>query len=292
MRRAIRVTSLLLWFLLAGPLPAFANESPAPTAMLSLLMILPVAILGLRLAGAKLPPRGKAKRILLGLALAFSVLISMAGSGGGFLTLGALVVLLCYGVLRGGQAMKHGQGGKRFAVGLTVMVLTLLAVADYSASASFEPAYIHSSGILEGHAVRWIRTIVTNEIDFFQKAATLDANKNGVGEFGTLEQLVKAGLLPDTYNPFYGYRFAVVVSDDPARAEKEFFVYARPENYGYYSEPSPLLPGYSLWGLVRGRRLRARRTFASDETGVIRAADLGTSRAVTREEAQKWNPLN
>jgi hypothetical protein len=32
----------------------------------------------------------------------------------------------------------------------------------------------------------------------------------------------------------------------------------------------------------------AERTLASDETGVIRAADLGGSRPVTRAEAEKW----
>jgi hypothetical protein len=134
-------------------------------------------------------------------------------------------------------------------------------------------------------------TIVIAETDF-QSAAKLDTNQNGVGEFGTIEQLVKAGLLGDIYikeNPRRGYRYVVVLSEDPARAEKEFFVYATPEDYG---SSEFYVPGSSLWAVARPPKLVARRTFACDETRVSRAADLGTSRAVTREEAQKWNPVN
>ena len=84
-----------------------------------------------------------------------------------------------------------------------------------------------------------------------------------------------------------GTRLAVL-SADPAHAEKEYFVCATPEHYGFWGYP--VLPGSSLWAGARSAKLLACRTFASDETGVLRAADLGTSRAVTREEAKKWNP--
>lgn len=290
MRRAIRVTSLLLWFLLAGPLPAYANDAPEADGMLSLLMIFPIAILGLRLAGAKLPPGGTIKRFLIGLALGFSALASVVFLGSGGFALGGLM-MLCYGWARGGRAIKHGQGRKRFAIGLAVILFTLLAVADYLASFT---SYRYTTQHAEYNGISAVRAINTAEITF-RSDANLHANKKGVGEFGTIEQLVKAGLLDDGFlkhNPSPGYRYVVVLSADPAHAEKEFFVYATPEHYGSPGALSELLPGFSLWAAARPPKLQARRTFASDETGVIRAADLGTARAVTREEAEKWKALD
>ena len=176
MRRGLRFTSLLIWFLLAIPLPAYANAPPAPDGMFSLLMILPVAILGVRLAGAKLPPSGKAKRILLGLALGFSILISGAGPASfGFFSLGGPIFLLCYGVLRGGQAMKHGQGWKRFALSAVVMLLTLLAAADYVASLtwSYQP-----TALTESNALGAVRTINTAENTFRSDANLVPRFRN------------------------------------------------------------------------------------------------------------------
>ncbi len=287
MRREFHRTSVLLWFILAAPLPAYANDLPAPDGMFSIMMIIPIAILGLRWAGAKLPERGKGERILMGFALGFSILFSAIGW---FLALGGLVFLLCYGMFRGGQAIKRGVGWKRFAIGPLIILLTLLAIADYTLSMGVSRLRSLSEGTA---AVSSIRTIVIAEIQF-QSAAILDANKNRVGEFGTLEQLVKAGLLADGFlkqNPTWRYRYTVLRSEDPARAEREFFVYATPVNYG--DEPLYIpVPGYSLWAVMRPPpTLRTRRTFASDETGVVRSADLGTSRPVTREEAQKWTPV-
>ncbi|MGD0922256.1 MAG: hypothetical protein ABSA70_10890 [Terriglobia bacterium] len=291
MRRGIRVTSLLLWFLLATPLSAYANDAPGVDGMLSVLMIVPIAILGLRLAGVKVPPGGKIKRLLRGLALGFSILFFtlfftvFLGSGGW--ALGGLM-MGSYGVLRGRRAIKHGQGRKRFAIGLAVIVFTLIAVADYVVS--FRSLYL-ATHFTEGGAAIGVLTIVIAETEF-QSAAKLDTNQNGVGEFGTIEQLMKAGLLGDIYikeNPRRGYRYVLVLSEDPARAEKEFFVYATPEDYG---SSEFYVPGSSLWAVARPPKLVARRTFACDETRVCRAADLGTSRAVTRAEAQKWNPVN
>ena len=49
-----------------------------------------------------------------------------------------------------------------------------------------------------------------------------------------------------------------------------------------------------MLSLVRSLRPRipyARRSFAVDETRVIRARDLGSSLPVTRAEAAKWAPL-
>jgi hypothetical protein len=53
----------------------------------------------------------------------------------------------------------------------------------------------------------------------------------------------------------------------------------------HYGRPSPTL---SLLRALRPGAPYAQRTLASDETGVIKVADLGGSRAVTRAEAEKW----
>ncbi len=271
---------------MAVPRPAYANEVPGPDGFLSLFMIFPIVILGFRIGGAQLTEKERSWRIGRGIFLGLVTLLPAAGSGFGGI---GMIVLVCYGILRGAQVMRRGQGWKRFAVGLAVILFTAFAVANCFASLY---SYFQTSGLVESNATSRIGTIVSAETQF-QSAATLDTNKNGVGEFGTIEQLVNARLLYAGFleeNPYRGYRYVLVVSKDPKRAEKEFFVYATPEHYGWYGV-SPL-PGSSLWAAIRPPKLRARRTFASDETRVIRAADLGTSRAVTREEAQKWKALD
>jgi hypothetical protein len=87
-------------------------------------------------------------------------------------------------------------------------------------------------------------------------------------------------------NPLEGYRYAVVLTRDPTRDEKEFFVYATPTHYG-----EPRIIGISLVNALMSPHRYARHTFAGDETGVLRQADLGGSRAVTCAEAQKWEPI-
>ncbi len=280
MNRARRNTLLLLYFLFAACLPAYANEPPAPDGMLSLMMIIPVAIVGLRLAGAKLPPRGKARRILTGLALGFSIVLCAGGSEGYIFGVAGMAFLVVYGIWRGAQALKHGMGWRRFAAGFAVILFTPLAFADYYASLNW---YYYTTRHLEVRAVGWLRTIRNAQQQF----------ETSTGKFGTLDELIKAGFLegPRTVaNPARGYRIVEVRSDDPVRAGKEYFVYASPENYG--SSGPPILPGSSLWEALRPPKPRSLRTFALDESGVVRAADLGRARPVTRQEAQKWKEWN
>ena len=180
--------------------------------------------------------------------------------------------------------MARGQGAKRFAIGSGMILFTLFAVANYMASAGngSSTARTEASGAGE------VRTIVSAEMTF-RHNAKLDVNKNGIPEFGTLTQLQQAGLLSDRYttpNPRSAYHYVLVLSDDPARNEKEFFLYATPKSYGKSS-------GFtiSLLKVLHPRPTGGFRTFSADETEVIRWADLGGSRAVTREEAQKWQPI-
>ena len=177
--------------------------------------------------------------------------------------------------------MVRGQGGKRFAFGSGMILFTLFAIANYGASLDNYPSESRYSSSGAGG----VRTIVTAELGF-QNEAKLDANKNGVPEYGTLEQLRQAGFISESLvNPRKdrGYRFKVILSGDPARDEKEFFVVAAPVHYGSAGRTISLVDAFRAHG--------ARTTFAADESGVIRRADLGSSRSVTREETQKWEPL-
>ena len=128
-----------------------------------------------------------------------------------------------------------------------------------------------------------IQDIVSAERKF-QSAKILDANKNGVGEYGTLDLLKEAELIETLP---YGYRFEVVLSGDPARDEKDLFVYGVPVT------PKPSPPPWWIPGFVWSQWLRlfppfVGYTFASDQTGGIRRADLRESRSITREESQTW----
>lgn len=268
--------SLLAWFLLAAALPAYANNPPRPDGMLGIVLLFPVAILGLRAAGAKRPERSRTRRLLGGLLLAFCTLIAMAGTG---IAVIPLIILLTYGLFRSGEAMRLGQGGKRWAIGGAMMLFTLFAVANYLASLNYP-----TGGDTESMASYAIREIASTQIKF-RADVKLDRNSNGTGEFGTLEQIQSPGANDDLsrmLRAWRGYRFAVVVTGDPARDEKEFFVYATPLNYGDVPWRLSMLDGFGH------RKFYARRIFAVDESGVIRAMDLGGSRAVTREETKGW----
>ena len=266
---------LLAFCLLAAPLPAFGNNPPQPDGMLGLVLLFPVAILGLRLAGVRRDEKSKARRLLTGLILGFAFLLTLAGTGIGAL---GMLVLLYYGVHRGVRVVARGQGAKRFAVGAGVILFTLFAGVNYLASLNYDPGVRR----YESSAVSALRTIATAEFTF-QADATLDANKNGVGEYGSLEQLQKAGLFLSEPR---GYRVTLVVTGDPAQDEKQFFVSAVPLNYG---EPRRTLSLLAAW---QSTHPFARRSFASDESGVIRERDLGSARAVTREETEKWEPID
>jgi len=93
-----------------------------------------------------------------------------------------------------------------------------------------------------------------------------------------------------------GYRFSATVDPDG----QKFLIAAVPATYKKNLTPL-LVPGASLWIALRSMGQKrspqidpsnvGQRSFAIDETGVVRAADLGTTRPVTREEAEKWKPV-
>lgn len=280
MKKALDKSLWVLWFVLAGALPAFANNPPQPDGMLSILLIFPVAMLAYRFAGAKLTEKEQKRLLLRRIVLGICFFLTLAGTE---IAIIPLLILLYYGVRRGVLACVRGQGWKRFALGATVVLFTFFAVANYLASLNWYP----SVTLTEATGVGRVRTLATAQ-ETFKSARTLDLNKNGVGEYGNFDQLKKAGHLDPGWelrDPKNAYQYALILSGDPTRDEKEFFVYATPTNYGNVHWTLSLIEA------LRPQRRYAKRTFASDETGVIRASDLGGSRAVTREEAQKWKPL-
>jgi 4-amino-4-deoxy-L-arabinose transferase-like glycosyltransferase len=248
-----------------------------PDGVLTLVLIFPVVILGYRMAGAQPSAKQRKWRVATGLGLALCTLLAMAGTEVAMIP---ILVILAYGIGRGAQAMAQGQGKKRAAWGLAIILFTLFGVANYFASLD----YRLQGPSLESSAVTNLLIINTAEMEF-QTNATLHVNKNGVGEYGSLEQLHKAGLLDDVlWEHLHGpiYRYVVVLAGDPARDEQKYFVYAVPMHYGQAHLTLSLLRHLIPYVPY------TRRTFASDETGVIRGTDLGGARDVTRAEAEKW----
>jgi hypothetical protein len=275
MKKAARRVFWVLWMVLAGALPAYANNPPG---ILSILLIFPVAILAYRLAGAKLTEKERKWRFLSGLGLAVCFFLTLGGTG---IAVIPLLILLFYGMRRGALACARGQGWKRFVFGPAVIIFTILATGNYLSSLNAR-SYIY---IAQGRGAQGLRDIVGAE-ENFRSTARLDADKNGLPEYGSADQLRAAGLARDQLSPSasaQGYRFVIVITGNPAQDEKQFFAYATPVNYAGRDNL-----GISLLDAIRSRPKAAWRTFATDESGEVRDADLGTSREVTREETQKW----
>lgn len=281
MKQMWRRAGLVLGLVAVSALPAYANDPPQPDGMLSLILIFPVAILGYRLAGATYTDKQRKWRLARGFFLGVVVLFT---AGGTEIALIPLVILLAFGLQRGAQIMQRGQGAKRFLIGLAVMLWVLFAIGDYMLSINTWPR----SAMYEASAVGSLRSLATAETTFKQ---TPDTNGAPANHYGSLEDLQKEQLIADWFprgGVHAGYRFTLQL--DPSR--QQFFAYAVPD---VYLSPGgnwrSIVPGGS-WVEAFRRRQGARRTFGVDETGIIRAADLGASRPVTRQEAQKWTPLN
>ena len=282
MKQGLRATGLVLWFVLAVPPRAYANNPPAADGVLSLILIFPVVILGVRLGRAKLGAGSRSRRPLLGVGLILLVLATMSSPDIGLF---AMLGVVAYGITRGIQVMLRGQGTRRFVVGIAIIVFALCAGGNYTlAMSGWNYANQH-------WVARWlIGDIVDSELTF-------RSDKNGTGRFGTLDELRNPRLrlpLPGRFDNLYlgflprGYRFVVVLTGDPARDEKEFFVYATPVRYRKnWLDRFPVFFSSSLSFLLR-QPPAARFTYAADETGAIRRADLGGSRPVTRGETSTW----
>jgi hypothetical protein len=286
MTRSLIITCWLLWFLPAGELRALADTPPAPDGIFGLILIFPVVIAAWRFAGVEANAKERKWRVANGVLLTLCVLFCGAGASGGLLALGGLLYISGYGILRGTQVINRGQGKKRLALGGAIILFALFAVSNYMMSLG------RGLSRAEPEAEIALRMIARAE-ESFRSNATLDQNKNHAGEYRTLDQLIQGGALDQmalTYVRSASYRFVVVLSGDPARDEKEFFAYASPVKYSYEWVGWYSVPGGSIVAALHHTPPRARHTFATDESGVIRQADLGGSRPVTREETRKWEP--
>ncbi|MGA2979279.1 MAG: hypothetical protein ABSD76_06780 [Terriglobales bacterium] len=289
--RLSRRAELILWMLTLGCLPAWANNAPQPDGLFSIILIFPVAIIGFRLAGAVYSASERKWRVLRVSLLALAVIVAMAGTE---IALIPLIVLFVYGFTRGVQIIIRGQGLKRVFVGIAVCLWTLFAVSDYVVSlAVWSPVHVH-----EITAVEDLRALA--------KAEETYAHSNDSKRYATIEQLRDARTPlplpwgePSDNSRVYdlyldgraraGYRYSSTVDASGGK----FMIAAVPSEYE--KDVRPLFaPGSSWLYSLRSHPKRddtGQRSFAIDETEVIRAADLGTTRPITRDEAERWKPL-
>lgn len=280
--RASQKFRLLVLLLLCCASPAYANNPPQPDGFFSILLIFPVVILGRRLAGAVLPQKSRWHRVAVILTLTVCAFLCAAGTT---FALPPLLLILAYGIWRGAQILSLGQGRKKLIIGAAVIAWVLFGVTDYVVSIiEYDPA-----GVLESIAVGRLLDLAGAETQF-----NTPAHSNGAHSpsFGTIAELNEAGLLKWRLNVRdiqSGYRYGEIVD----KSRPQFLFYAVPA-YPHNSAPRwfRFVPGGSLlWAMIGKDRSTETgvRSFAVDESGVIRVATHRNSQTlVTREEAQTW----
>jgi hypothetical protein len=179
-----------------------------------------------------------------------------------------------YGVGRGIRLIRRGPGRIQHAVGACIILFVFLAYGNYCVS------FFVLGDEFDMRRRPPIVDIINAERSF-QVARLRDENKNGIGEYGTLNQLL-------WHNPRMvlsrHYAHSVILSGDPVHDEREFFAYAVPVNQGW----PPIWPGYSLVHVFRSSAPFYRYSYASDETGIVRRSDRHRLGAVSRENAMNW----
>jgi hypothetical protein len=278
---------MLSFMLLAFALPAYANNPPQPDGLFSALLIFPIVILGARLAGVVAVQESRATRILGGVAVAILAIVFLGA--GTFIGAFVALAVVIYAFVRGGRIMRRGQGAKRLVIGAVVMAFALFAFLDYIVSLN---NYYPSLAIYESSAIYGLRALKTAEDEFIQPT---DSHRPPSPAYGAIQELERAKLVDDTFSAGQirkGYRYGELL--DPAR--KQYLFYAVPATeLKPASSQVAFVPGSSLLTAIFGRRQKQEgtgiRSFAIDETGVIRSAIRTQTGPVTREEAQHWPPL-
>jgi hypothetical protein len=277
---------MLLFLLLAFAIPAYANNPPQPDGLFSVLLIFPIAIIGARLAGLVRAPKSASARIIGRIAVGvLCTLLLMAGT-----LLGALVALgiLVYAIVRGSKIIRRGRSAHRAVIGAVVMAFAVFAFADYWASIV---SFYSPEAAAEASAVSGVRSLSIAESEFAKSSQSGHAPS---GAAGMLKDLENAKLIDGSFSNGQlrkGYRYGEIV--DPAKGRFLFYAIPAPELkpgsfHGYF------VPGTSLIKSIRGvdhEEGTGYRSFAVDETGVIRTAIRTQTGPVTREEAQDWSPL-
>ncbi len=287
--KTIRKAEAVLWFLLLGGLPAWANNAPRPDALISILIIFPVAILAFRYSGAHFTEGEGKRRLLRGLVLALCFLLTLAGTE---IAAVPLIVVLGYGMMRALQILIRGDGRKRIVLGVVVGLWTAFAGLDYFASVEVASPVANN----ESSAILALRDLAAAEHSYAARANQKTATH---GWYGTIEELRDEKLVDGTFpGPRKGYLYNILVREDG----NHYFATAVPAVYAEGKEhpwwrprmdaPS-FFPLASLhWMTMNGnQRGVGRRSFAMDDSGVIRAADVGPVTTVSHDAAKGWKPL-
>lgn len=273
---------LLLVLIVTCVLPASANNPPQPDGVFSVLLLFPAVLIGMRLAAVLPDPKTTKRRLLIGLVLGFCFILTLAGTEIGLI---GLLAILVYGIVRGIQIMRRGQGWKSRLIGAIVLLWVVFAVGNYYASiVSAHP----SVGLDEALAVQRLRILSTAEGNF--------ANGDSTSEpvYGTVADLVERRLVESSLKSGQvkmGYRLGEIVE----APKRQYLFYAIPVQI---QSSGPrwlwLLPGASLLSVLRGHeeeRFTGVRSFGVDETGLIRYATRTEEGPVTREEFMRWEKL-
>jgi len=280
-----RILACLL-VVLGFAIPAHANNPPEPDGLFSVLLIFPVVILGCRFAGLALKKKGLATRIITWLAVAFCSVVFL-GAGtiiGAF----AALLILSYAVVRAIQIMKRGQNAHRAVIGGLVIAFSAFAFVNYWASIV---SFYSPVAAAESNAISGLRSLSSAESESAKRGLRDHASSKTPG---SLSDLQAAKLIDGTFSTSQirkGYRYGEIV--DPTRGQFVFYAIPAPEMKPRYAN-GYLVPGTSLLKSIRGVHAEegtGERSFAVDETGVIRWAIRTQTGPVTREEAQSWPAL-
>jgi len=274
---------LLLLLVIAFALPAAANNPPQPDGVFSVLLIFPIVLIGMRLANARPDPNAKRRPVLIGLLLTLAFIFTLAGTAIGGL---GLLVILIYGLYRGAQILQRGKGRKAWAIGAVVILWVLFAGADYFVSVSSSGP--SSTAMNEAGIVTQLRVLFSAETAFAnQHSSKMETQPI----YAPVAKLVQEGLINTNFEAGIarrGYRLGLIMEP----SGQHFVFYALP----IQDRPSrprwrSMLPGASLFpGLLKKKEGEGGgvRSFAVDETGVIRYSVRPAPTPVTRLEAENW----
>jgi len=267
-------------------LPAYANNPPQPDGFFSVLLIFPLVILGMRLAGVPSIKKSLWKRIATGFVLTVCALLT---AGGTEIALIPLVIIFAYGIMRGIQIIRLGQGQKRIWIAVALFVWMPIAFVDYGSSMGDLSG---STAVSEANAVSRVRALADAESNYIESQH--DANAKGSLQAGTIPELRKAGLIDARISgthPFGGYDYGELIG--PEKGAYLFYTVpaftASKTPYWWHAVPGGTL--ISKLFRVRTPEATGVRSFAVDESGVIRYAVRDISKPITREEAEHWDTL-
>ncbi|HUL16935.1 MAG TPA: hypothetical protein VLV88_13135 [Terriglobales bacterium] len=262
-------------------LPAYANNPPQPDGLFSILLIFPLIILGMRLAGVSRIQKSLWKRIATGFVLTVCALLA---AGGTEIALLPLLVIFAYGIRRGIQIIRLGQGRKRIWIAAAIFAWVPIAFMDYGASLM---DYENFPAKYEAQAMSRLRTLASAESQYRESHNQGEA----APPIASILDLRKAGMIDAAISsgePFGGYVYREIID----RNKGQYLFYAVPAfparrgPYWWHAVPGGTL--ISELFHIRTPEGTGEQSITVDETGVIRWARRDITKPVTREEAEHW----